>query len=709
MDLIYAEVVNNEIVDKGIIANFNLDLSFGENENDFVLKCPEGTTRLYSNMVIYIDGTEYGGVIDSVSIDTETRMFTYSGRTWHGILENKVVYPYRNADRMVLTGEANYVLGILLERMSLIPSTRNEQYVQPEGAFIKASTEDSGIYIDSYVVTNGTGTYCTGYSLIRDMLYQYKAKPIIINGVIKAVNLADYTMESAWLYDSQQFTAKTNYNSINHLHCMGQGELSNRYTIDIYLNSSGVVLPYGHDSLIYDSDYYTDIKALEGSTDPEEIEDLQIISNGMITGVNEICDVYDYPNAQTVYHYVLQTEQPSDWDTENSDGTIGFEKYYVLDAEKTDENEAQYELLTPPDTDIRYELLTSQPTDWATNYTAYYEVTESGYENVETGQYTLLDAEPGDWATSYDDYFYKNGENYYNVKTYTDYRYLTSRPSAWDTQYMLYFMPDGSGVEGVTPTQTYTLYQGGQPNDWATSYSNYYYYNSFDGYHAVSGVSQTGYGVVYEKPGDWAVNWGNYYIDGKNGKVSLGSWWPFPSKGAEALWSYLHRYNITIYYQYTYTIAPSFSAYYPLYTKDVMGKVAPTWAANTYCYKYQGAPTWEANTYYKYADIPTWVRDTYYKGIEYQPVLAWQSGTFYTQVEDHYQSLVQGALNKLSEMQSKSELAISIAEGGTEYDINDVVAASDEVTGLAASAKVNQKILKIDRGIPSVSYKVGNI
>lgn len=735
MDLIYADVINNTIVDKGIIANYTLDLSFGENENDFVLKCPESVTRLYPDMVVYIDGTEYGGVIDSVAIDTETRMFTYSGRTWHGILENKTVYPYKNSDHMVLTGEANYVIGILLERLSLVPSSRNELYVQPQGAFLTASPEDSGIYIDGYVVSNGTGVYESGYSLLRNMLYQYKAKPIIINGVVKAVNYNDYTIGNAWLYDSQQFRAQRNYNSVNHIHCLGAGELSKRYTIDLYLNESGQVLPYGHDERIYDSDYYTDISALAGSSDPEEIADLQIIVNGMITGVNEICEIYDYPNAQTVFHYVLQTASPFDWASEISPGKYGFEQYYVIDTEKTDDNEAQYKGVPKPSLDVRYDLLTSKPSDWDTNYTAYYEPTPTGYENVERGEYTLLTSQPENWITSYDNYFYKDGSSYKNVKTFIEYRYLTSKPDAWDTQYMLYFMPNGTGISGVEQPQTYSLYEGGQPNDWATSYSNYYYNDGLGNYSQVPGVSYPKYTALYDKPGDFAVNWLNYYVYYKSSYYRIEDVWdeltgisspsgysgdipiysksappPAPSLPGDNTWKYLTiTKGLTVYEKSSYKVAPNFSTYHPLYTKNAKTVAAPTWTPSTYCYKYEGAPTWQANTYYKYSDIPTWVRDSYYKAVEYQPIPIWQSGVYYTQIADHYQSLIEGALSKLEELKGKSELSINISEGGTEYDINDVVAASDEITGLGANAKVTQKILKIERGIPTVSYKVGNV
>lgn len=708
MDLIYAKVINNTIIDQAPLHNYTLDLSYGENDNDFVLKMPESGTRLEEDMVVYISGTEFGGIIDSIEIDTASRMINYSGRTFQGILESKVLYPFDNSDYLIYSGEANTILQQILERISLAASSSNELYVQPDGAFLTASTEDSGIYIQGYRVASSSGNYAHAYSFIREMLYSVGAKPLIIDGVLQAVGYVDYSNDFEWLQGTDHnFKAKRNYNSCNHLRCLGQGNLSDRYTIDLFLNENGGILPYAHDEIVSDEDYYTDLSALEDGTD-EEQEDLAEIVSGMVTGVNEIAEIYDYPSAQTTYHYVLQTEQPDNWETitDESSETYGFESAYVLNSEATSENEAEYVLITKPSKATRYDLLSSQPAKWSTSYEDFYVVSSDGYTNVTSGEYTLLSSAPSNWSTSYGNYFtYSNG-TYSSVQTYEALILLTAQPSNWSSQYGQYYTSDGSSVQPVSADGGYSLYSGGEPADWSSSYSNFYYNDGLGNMVAVSGISKTGYKKLTKKPGNWNSGWKNLYVN-KTKKNSDGK-----KVTVKTLCSQVYKKRPKwesgkFFVSYSYQVAPKFKGYNRLYTKNANVYTAPAWTANTYYYKYSGAPTFTTNTYYSYSTCPTFKINTYYEAVEYQPIPVWESNYYFTRYEDHYQTLVEGGLSKLAELQTKNELSIDLIETGTEYDINDKVGASDEVTGLAAAAKIVQKTVKIERGITTISYEVG--
>ena len=81
--------------------------------------------------------TEIGGIIDAIKLNTESGDITYSGRTWHGIMEGKVLCPDAGQDYLTLSGEANTVLDTLIKRMNL------------EDMF-EVSDVDSGIIIASY-------------------------------------------------------------------------------------------------------------------------------------------------------------------------------------------------------------------------------------------------------------------------------------------------------------------------------------------------------------------------------------------------------------------------------------------------------------------------------------------------------------------------------------------------------------------------------
>lgn len=703
MDLIYADVVEGQILDLGVLTNFEFDLSFGESENDFKLTAPMSGTHFHENQIVYISGTEYGGVIDAIEVDTETQMMIYTGRTWHGILENKILYPDKNYDYMFVQGDANEVLAQLLERMNIIAGENNELYNEPVYPIITAKETLSGIYVEGRI-TSDSGNYAHGYTFIRNLLYQFGAKPKIVDGVIEAVEYCDYSNDDDFLADTDQFKAKRNYNSLNRLHCMGQGDLRDRYTIDLFLDANGGLLPYSRENPTEDSHYYSDIDALAYAVEhhtatAEDEENFNTIVAGMITGTNEISEIYDYPNASTTYHYVPQTVQPEDWDTdltpekELKEKSWGFEQYFAQD----EENENKYKNVKKPDLDTRYNLQFSAPEDWMSNFSNYYQTTADGWEKVPSvTEYDVTPSTPTGWYEGqYSNYYRLSGGNYTKVGLVSGYLQCTqaTAPPDWETGYASYvYWSTKQTVQGVPQDPEATLLtQKKAPPDWKDHYDNYY---TSDGltYSKVTGVSKSTYKMTTSQPSDWNSNWKDYYKKSSSGKYY------HPSKKEK--WK-----ENTFYKKTTKTVAPEYkkNTYYKLTPKP---DKAPTWSANTYGTRAQVVPTWQANTYYKKRTYPTWVTNKYYTAEKYQPIPPWVADLYYTEFEDHYEALIEGAKKKIESYSMKNELTITLDENRI-YDINDKVGASDEVTGIGAIERITQKIVKIKRGIVSFDYKTG--
>ena len=133
--------------------------------------------------------------------------------------------------------------------------------------------------------------------------------------------------------------------------------------------------------------------------------------------------------------------------------------------------------------------------------------------------------------------------------------------------------------------------------------------------------------------------------------------------------------------------------------------VAPTFVYGIYYASGRIVPPWGSFTVYKKSTIPTWQTNKYYTAVQYQPIPVWND-TIYTQYEDHYQALIEGALKRIEDNYTASELSIKLDEI-TVYDINDRVGASDEVTGIGAVERIIQKVVKIERGIVSFNYNTG--
>ena len=90
MDLIY---MNSSKEDVGVLMNYDFDLAFGADENNFECHISSKAHCCDHGYYLYIEGTEYGGIVDDIQVKTEDNEVVYCGRTWHGILGSKVIMP----------------------------------------------------------------------------------------------------------------------------------------------------------------------------------------------------------------------------------------------------------------------------------------------------------------------------------------------------------------------------------------------------------------------------------------------------------------------------------------------------------------------------------------------------------------------------------------------------------------------------------------
>ena len=223
MDLIY---MNQKKEDLGALKDYSLDLAFGSDENNFECKMPTGNHCCAASFFLYMEGTEYGGIIDGVKVDTKNTEVTYLGRTWHGIMESKILTPDAGEDYLIISGEGNAVLSALIARMGL-------------GDLFRASEEDSRINIQNYKMNR----YIAGYSGIRKMLKASGAKLHIAftEGMVElsAVPLVDYTQDEQFDTDQMDFVIQKNFHPVNHVICLGKGELAEREVIHVYADAAG--------------------------------------------------------------------------------------------------------------------------------------------------------------------------------------------------------------------------------------------------------------------------------------------------------------------------------------------------------------------------------------------------------------------------------------------------------------------------------------
>ena len=280
MDLIYA---NSSREDIGVIPDYDFDLAFGSDENDFELTVSRNDHCCEAGYYIYIEDTEYGGVIDAITSDTAAEDVIYSGRTWHGILNSKILCPDAGESYLTVSGDANTILGTLLSRMGLT-------------ALFSASSAPSGINVSGYQFAR----YVSGYDGIGQMLKSVSAKLRVAysggSAVLSAAPIVDYTQDGL---DSDQLALKVKKtaNKVNHLICLGSGELANRTVIHLYADASGNISQTqtftgtAEYTAVYDYSNAEDTAELiKGGT--ERLKEL-LQQDDLTVDVNEVDDPYD--------------------------------------------------------------------------------------------------------------------------------------------------------------------------------------------------------------------------------------------------------------------------------------------------------------------------------------------------------------------------------------------------------------------------------
>lgn len=244
MDLTYT---NAQGIDQGVLTSYELDLSFGvdENENNFELMLGKSEPVLEDGAFIYIEGSEYGGIVGGMKSDTAHETRTNTGRTWHGVLESKIIQPDPGADYYIVSGEAHEVLRALITRLSL-------------SELFSVRSASSGVIIDRYQFAR----YIKAYKGIRTMLTQSGAK-LKMNWTGGQVELyvepvVDYTTRPVD-GDEAALSVESYSDKVNHLVCLGAGDLAAREVLHLYVDQFGRI----------------------GKTQ-------------YFTGIAEVMDVYDY-------------------------------------------------------------------------------------------------------------------------------------------------------------------------------------------------------------------------------------------------------------------------------------------------------------------------------------------------------------------------------------------------------------------------------
>lgn len=234
-----------------LFSSYDIEVGKTENSFQFQIKRQEYET-IPSGARIYIPDTEYGGLFRELQTNTKEDVICPGGLTWRGMMQKKIIVPPSGQDYATDSGELNAIIRSRVE--SALP-----------GMFI-GSFESTGVSVTNFQYDR----YCTleagltkmlksvGYRL--DIRYSEPDKAVIVS----AVPIVDYSQSVEFSSDMQlNYIMQMQGDGINHLICLGQGELKDRTVYHLYVDKNGNITT---------TQYYT--------------------------GVDEITEVYDYAGAE---------------------------------------------------------------------------------------------------------------------------------------------------------------------------------------------------------------------------------------------------------------------------------------------------------------------------------------------------------------------------------------------------------------------------
>ena len=206
------------------------DFEIGDEENSFLVTCPRAEWESVANdSRVYIPGTEYGGLFKRLESDTKNNSVAVGGLTWRGMLQRKIISPPSGQDYATDSGELNQILGSRVS--AAFP-----------GLFV-GSSESTGITV-SYQYNRYVTLYDGLKALLKSVGYkmQIEYDQIQRKVVVSAVPIVDYSNEIEYSSDmSADYSMTIDRTGINHLVCLGSGELKNRTVVHLYVDGNGVI------------------------------------------------------------------------------------------------------------------------------------------------------------------------------------------------------------------------------------------------------------------------------------------------------------------------------------------------------------------------------------------------------------------------------------------------------------------------------------
>lgn len=229
MELILAAPDGREI--RNVYEDIDIELGL---QNDFELSVSylNWENRLDYGSMLYVPGTEYGGIIQEIESVADDGIIYVRGDTWRGMLNKKVILPDAGQSYKAVSGELNNVLEQLI----------GSQF----DSLMLVAVHNTEIYVTDFKLE----AYCTLLEGINRILrsVEYRLKLIYIQnrygGYVQyeAVPSVDYSDRVEMSQDSRlKFTCFESRREFNHMICLGKDDMDPRPVIHLYAQPDGSI------------------------------------------------------------------------------------------------------------------------------------------------------------------------------------------------------------------------------------------------------------------------------------------------------------------------------------------------------------------------------------------------------------------------------------------------------------------------------------
>lgn len=245
-------------VDQRALQFSEYDFEIGDDENTFLVTCLRSEWEtIYEGSRIYIPNTEYGGIFKKLQTNTKNGTISCGGFTWRGMLQNKIICPPTGEDYATDMGELNSIIRSRVS--SALPN------------LFDGSTESTGIEV-TYQYNRYVSLYEGLKAMLKSVGYKMRISYDMDTGkvIVDAVPIVDYSPEIEYSSDmnANYYMTKEGM-GVNHLICLGQGELAERVVVDLYVDENGDI---SQTQTYFDEDEITQIYDYAGASRDDLIQ-----------------------------------------------------------------------------------------------------------------------------------------------------------------------------------------------------------------------------------------------------------------------------------------------------------------------------------------------------------------------------------------------------------------------------------------------------